>query len=463
MAMLQVPTPRFKPGSPAQPAQVQQVLREAPAAAIAQDGTTLTPEQVARKRAIAEQLAQSGMDYSPVQHWTQGLARVANVLAGDLEESRAAKAEKEGTDKASKAFDDALAEKDPQARMTKLLAVSNDPWASKVVQDYLGAEMARQNPTPTPEQLNYQAAQRDPKFGEYQLRLREAASFSPTAAQKDFQFAQANPEFKAFQDTQNPPRPLPAGVQGAEDEDISAVQGTQSINAQLGSIVDMIDNGKLELGLLNNLGAQVQNMAGLSSENSINFATTKATLEKMRNQTLALQKGVQTEGDATRAWNELVANLNDPAVVKAQIKRIQDLNSMAAAQRMQSINVRRQRNKMDPLDPRDITGIPLGGAPGQTEQFAPLEGETQGAPIPAPAAPANPGRGPEPGTVEDGMMFKGGDPSDERNWVPADGAGGPALQSPQAAQAPSNPDPYGLNDLAKRRRDMTARHRMLTK
>lgn len=461
MALLNVPTPRFKPGTGAQTPQVQQVLREAPTPAVVQAGPTLTPEQVARKRAIAEQLAQSGMDYSPVQHWTQGLARVANVLAGDLEESRAMKAEKEGSDKASQAFNDALEEKDPQARMTKLLAAAENPWASKIVQSYLGEEMARQNPELTPEQLNYQAAQKDPKFGEYQIRLREASAYAPTAAQKDFQYAQANPDFKAAQDAANPPRPLPSGVQGAEDEDIGAVQGAESINAQLGSVVDMIDGGKLELGLLNNLGAQAQNMVGLSSENSINFATTKATLEKMRNQTLALQKGVQTEGDATRAWNELVANLNDPAVVKAQIARIQELNNMAAAQRLQRINVRRERNKVAPLDPRDITGIPLGGA--QTEQFAPLEGETQGAPIKAPAAPVNPGRGPAPGTIEDGLMFKGGDPGDERNWVPADGAGGPALQSPQAAQAPANSDPYGLNDLTNQRKAMTARHRrMLT-
>lgn len=145
MAMLQVPKPRFKPGSDVNQPQVQQVLREAPTPAVAQDGSMLTPEQVARKRAIAEQLAQSGMDYSPVQHWTQGLARVANVLAGDLEESRATKAEKEGSDKASQAFNDALEEKDPQARMTKLLAAAENPWASKVAQSYLGAEMAKAN------------------------------------------------------------------------------------------------------------------------------------------------------------------------------------------------------------------------------------------------------------------------------------------------------------------------------
>lgn len=54
----------------------------------------LTPEQVQRKRKVAEALAKQGMDYSPVQHWTQGAARVAQALLGGVEEKRANDAEK---------------------------------------------------------------------------------------------------------------------------------------------------------------------------------------------------------------------------------------------------------------------------------------------------------------------------------------------------------------------------------
>jgi len=43
--------------------------------------TMQTPESISRQRAIANALMQQGMDASPVQHWTQGLAR---VLAGGL-------------------------------------------------------------------------------------------------------------------------------------------------------------------------------------------------------------------------------------------------------------------------------------------------------------------------------------------------------------------------------------------
>lgn len=57
-------------------------------------GERLTPEQVERKRRVAELLAKQGTDYSPVQHWTQGAARVAQAMLGGWEERKANDAEK---------------------------------------------------------------------------------------------------------------------------------------------------------------------------------------------------------------------------------------------------------------------------------------------------------------------------------------------------------------------------------
>lgn len=57
-------------------------------------GERLTPEQVKRKRKVAELLARQGGDYSPVQHWTQGAARVAQALVGGWEDRKASEAEK---------------------------------------------------------------------------------------------------------------------------------------------------------------------------------------------------------------------------------------------------------------------------------------------------------------------------------------------------------------------------------
>ncbi|RYG88116.1 MAG: hypothetical protein EON59_05430 [Alphaproteobacteria bacterium] len=47
-------------------------------------GKRLTPEEVAYERQMAERQLAGGADYSPVGHWTQGLARVAEGLTGGL-------------------------------------------------------------------------------------------------------------------------------------------------------------------------------------------------------------------------------------------------------------------------------------------------------------------------------------------------------------------------------------------
>lgn len=53
-------------------------------------GRRMTPEDIERERAVAMSLMQP--DFSPVQHWTQGLGRVANAALGGLRERRADRA-----------------------------------------------------------------------------------------------------------------------------------------------------------------------------------------------------------------------------------------------------------------------------------------------------------------------------------------------------------------------------------
>jgi hypothetical protein len=193
-------------------------------------------------------------------------------------------------------------------------------------------------------------------------------------------------------------RPMSAGVQSKEDEDIADVQSIQSVNTQIDQILGDLESGSLELGPINNLVSRGQNLAGLSTPGSRNFAILEATLEKLRNDSLRLNKGVQTEGDAVRAWNEITKYVTDPKVVAEQLARVRELNGIAERQRLQRINVRRSRNGYDAFNPAEIG---LGGG----MQVQP----------PAPAAAG--GQGIEPGTIEDGYVFKGGDPADPNNWV----------------------------------------------
>ena len=65
-------------------------------------------ESIALKRKIAEALMKEGMDYSPVRHWTQAAARVAQAIVGGMNRSAAEKQDSMLRDEGNKALLDML-------------------------------------------------------------------------------------------------------------------------------------------------------------------------------------------------------------------------------------------------------------------------------------------------------------------------------------------------------------------
>jgi hypothetical protein len=124
-------------------------------------------------------------------------------------------------------------------------------------------------------------------------------------------------------------KPLPVAALRLQLEAQEALSVAEGLDGQLSKYEGMIADGSLDLGPVDNVASQARNALGLSSPNSRNFADFRAALEKMRNDSLRLNKGVQTEGDAQRAWNELTASINDPQVVKQRLATIRDLNKRA--------------------------------------------------------------------------------------------------------------------------------------
>lgn len=163
-----------------------------------------------------------------------------------------------------------------------------------------------------------------------------------------------------FNYTKGAERPLPVGIQKLEDQDIDAINGASAINDHLGNFVTQIDNKTLQLGPVSNSISQLRNAAGMSDPHSQAFSDFRSNLEKLRNDSLRLNKGVQTEGDAQRAWNELVSNINDPAVVKKRLQQIQDYNQQAITFHTNAINQRRVNNHTTPLDTTQFQVAPTG-------------------------------------------------------------------------------------------------------
>lgn len=145
-------------------------------------------------------------------------------------------------------------------------------------------------------------------------------------------------------------KPMPASVLTLQNKIIGEASGAGNVIGSTQKYIDMIDSGKLDLGLFSNMASQGRNAIGYSNETSRNFNSFKTDLEKMRNDSLRLNSGVQTDGDAQRAWNELVANLNDPLVVRQRLEEINGYNQAALAIKQGQLEDIRTQYGKEPLD-----------------------------------------------------------------------------------------------------------------
>lgn len=203
----------------------------------------------------------------------------------------------------------------------------------------------------------------------------------------------ADPNYIRSVTEAKPQKQVPFGVQNAEKEDLEAVQSFNTVNSELKRFQDLIAGGKLPLGPAANLRHRAFNTIGMSDEQSRNFNSFQATLERLRNESLRLNKGVQTEGDSQRAWNELVANINDPNVVMQRLQEIQRLNQRAADFKRNIVVQRREDNRLPALNIDRL--------------LTPQSNQVQQQP-----------NMPRAGEIRDGYRFRGGNPADQNAWEP---------------------------------------------
>lgn len=135
--------------------------------------------------------------------------------------------------------------------------------------------------------------------------------------------------------------PMPAQIVLAQNDLVEKINTSQGLESRMGKFINQIDTGQLDLGLMANLENMARNNMSMSTEQSRNLQSFKATLENLRNESLRLNTGVQTDGDAQRAWNELVANINDPQVVRQRLTEIAEINNRGAQLQQQRLNLMR--------------------------------------------------------------------------------------------------------------------------
>lgn len=164
-------------------------------------------------------------------------------------------------------------------------------------------------------------------------------------------------------------KPLPAGALKMQQTELDALATASGIDGQLSRIQGQLDSGKLSFGPVSNLVNQARNASGMSSEESRNLASFRSTLEKLRNDSLRLNAGVQTDGDAQRAWNELFTNLNDTQLVQQRLGEIRGINQRAAQLRKLNVDGIRANYGHEPLDTSQYEQ-PTAAQPQQPRQAA---------------------------------------------------------------------------------------------
>jgi len=145
-------------------------------------------------------------------------------------------------------------------------------------------------------------------------------------------------------------KPLPTAALKMQNDAIDAIGTAGGINKMLSGVEQKIADKKVKFGPVSNLINQGLNAVGSSTEESRNFASFKSDLEKIRNESLRLNSGVQTDGDAQRAWNELFQNINDTDLVKQRLGEIKSLNNRAVELQKLKVDGIRGNYKAAPFD-----------------------------------------------------------------------------------------------------------------
>lgn len=160
-------------------------------------------------------------------------------------------------------------------------------------------------------------------------------------------------------------KPLPPSIAKQQDELLGDLRTAANLNADLSSIVQDINAGKVDLGIVSNQMAKARN-AGLlpTTPESRNVANLMATLQRMRNDSLRLNKGTQTEGDAIRAWDEILGGDSknptmprDNQLLSSALSRIAAYNERSAQEKAIRIETIRNEYGKEPLDISKISDV----------------------------------------------------------------------------------------------------------
>lgn len=146
------------------------------------------------------------------------------------------------------------------------------------------------------------------------------------------------------------PKVLSSTLQKAEDEDFEAINTSTNILNDTDEFIGLIDNDQLDFSPVDSIADSISLALGTDNEEVLNRQLFDTFLQRLRNATLRLNKGTQTEGDAERALQEIVNNKNNKRAVRAALAELREVNERAIENKKRGINRRRSTQGIDAFD-----------------------------------------------------------------------------------------------------------------
>jgi len=141
-------------------------------------------------------------------------------------------------------------------------------------------------------------------------------------------------------------KPIPATIQKAEDADYEAGQAAANLANDANRYLKSIKSGAIPFGLRARAFVGASNLVGSENPEVIARNDFERFKTQLVNESLRLNKGTQTEGDAVRAAKELQGAESAADAGKA-IQVLRDLNARKAQDLQSSITRRRSNAKLE--------------------------------------------------------------------------------------------------------------------
>ncbi|MEH2700220.1 hypothetical protein GFL93_09410 [Rhizobium leguminosarum bv. viciae] len=223
-----------------------------------------------------------------------------------------------------------------------LIPYGRDAQGNTVTGEPLAVDALLKGYAPDAYQARYASRQAN-AMAEQDLELKKAQVESEKAQGRNYD-AQAEAKVNPV------PKPLPAPAVKLQQEALDAIGSINQTNQNIDGIIAQIDSGNLLTDIANRSVSKAANFVGSSTPQSRALSSYDANIKKMVNDSLLLAKGVQTEGDAQRAADAILAAPYDTQAVKERLAELRQINARSAEMKKLANDQLRAEFGHEPMD-----------------------------------------------------------------------------------------------------------------